>query len=238
MIRWLTTKAHGCIRNVLGRKNPFNPMRYWENRHERLFGSIRAVADIRLSEDENQRDYEENWRQLKDVILGTIGTSPVGKRLLDAGCGVGKVSLECQRLGFDIIGFDFSEIAIEQAQQRCEGRFHCAQLHEILVEDSVDIVICLDVLFHVVDDNLWESSLAALVNAIEPGSHIIILEFFPGKASSNEHIRWRSLAAYRDALARLDCSIEDTKQYLQPCAKKEKSLLLIRRNSIGASGIC
>ena len=92
-------------------------------------------------------DLEEN------MLLGLLKQSDSrGNRVLDVGCGSGEISLEIQRAGYDVVGLDFSQVAIDIAAKQglpC----HVVDVDEGIPFDDneFDFVWATDVLEHVFD---------------------------------------------------------------------------------------
>ena len=83
-------------------------------------------------------------------------------RVLDAGCGKGWLSGKLAEMGFLTTGVDISEAAIEFAKNRGLGSFYVSCLDQFSSPDVYDAVICMDVLFHILDDTLWENTILNL----------------------------------------------------------------------------
>jgi 2-polyprenyl-3-methyl-5-hydroxy-6-metoxy-1,4-benzoquinol methylase len=217
-----------AVRNLLGElmHNDFDPRSYWQQRHASLQGSIRAVGHIGLSEAENFKDYATNATHLHAALLARF-PEPKGRVLFDAGCGTGMVSAFCAELGFEIVGVDFSDVAIAQARKRVPRGIFTIGAFDQVSGPPADVVICFDVLFHILDGASWARGLEALANRLKPGGRMLILEHFPGTASSAQHVRWRSLDAYRQAAASLGLTLSQVDTYRLPHLGAEKSLLVL-----------
>ena len=48
-------------------------------------------------------------------VLSVLQPSP-GERILDVGCGIGMISLECRKRGSDVTAIDYSEVAVRMAR--------------------------------------------------------------------------------------------------------------------------
>jgi ubiquinone/menaquinone biosynthesis C-methylase UbiE len=107
--------------------------------------------------------------------------------ILDAGCGVGQWSLLLSiRLNAQVIGIDLIPKMIEMAEKR-------AKVFEIQNADfcvmnlanqgfknySFDLVICVTVLQHIVNEELWRRSIEELVRVTKPNGFIVIYEIAP-----------------------------------------------------------
>ncbi|CCE09036.1 Glycosyl transferase, group 1 [Bradyrhizobium sp. STM 3843] len=226
--RYSLSRQEQAVRRLLSSLNgaaAFDAQAYWEQRHASLQGSIRSVGHVGLGEAENQQDYATNAEHLCKALLDRF-PEPDGKLLLDAGCGIGLVSALCAGLGFDVIGVDFSETAIAQARVRVpQGSFIVGAFDQVSVP-PVDVAICMDVFFHILDDELWVRSFRTLAEKLKPGGRLLVLEHFPGKPSDAPHVRWRSLAAYRDAAALLGLTLGAVDTYRLQQIGADKTLLV------------
>lgn len=104
--------------------------------------------------------------------------SALGRRVLDAGCGVGNFfSAAAERIELGV-GIDLSPVNIADAKKRFADagniRFVQADLDEqaqALRDERFDTVVCLDVLEHLQDD---EALLKRLTQIVEPGGYVLI----------------------------------------------------------------
>jgi len=106
---------------------------------------------------------------------------PQGARVLDAGCGTGDHTVRLARRGYDCVGVDLSEPALEQArhlaaEHKVASRvsFVCCGLESLsLPQNGFDAVHCRGVLMHI---PRWEDALGQLCKVLRPGGKILILE--------------------------------------------------------------
>ena len=104
--------------------------------------------------------------------------SALGRRVLDAGCGVGNFfSAAAERVELGI-GVDLSPVNIADARKRFADHDNIRFLHADLDEQAqalrdarFDTVVCLDVLEHIEDD---AALLKRLAEIVEPGGHVLI----------------------------------------------------------------
>lgn len=102
----------------------------------------------------------------------------LGRRVLDAGCGVGNFfSALTDRVDLGV-GIDLSPVNIADARKRFTDHDNIRFLHadldeqaQALRDERFDTVVCLDVLEHIEDDATLLSRLAQIV---EPGGHVLI----------------------------------------------------------------
>jgi len=178
---------------------------YWVARHEDYRHKLAAVGDISSSEERNLELYAQKKRRVADLLKATSSLDLAGKTVLDAGCGIGMVSELFYVLGARVSGVDASPVAAEEAGLRCPGgEFQAASLLDFSFPGSFDIVFCLDVLYHVVDDENWKAVLAQLVRHAKTGGRIVIIDQHKAQPiSPADHVRFRTRQMYDEAMADL-----------------------------------
>lgn len=128
-------------------------------------------------------DFVEGADSLNALELGEVGEVE-GKNLLHLQCHFGMDTLNWARLGAHVTGMDFSESAIEQANQlaaRCslDARFLCCNLYDLPQKllGQYDIVFTsYGVLAWLPDIPRWAKIVASYV---KPGGFFNIAEFHP-----------------------------------------------------------
>lgn len=104
----------------------------------------------------------ENWRystgsdnpiDIEERIMFSLLPECHGGRLLDVGCGVGTISLELQKRGFEVYGIDFSSVAIEKAGEKGLNAIECDVDKGGIPfgDDYFDVVWAGDIVEHVFD---------------------------------------------------------------------------------------
>jgi SAM-dependent methyltransferase len=95
---------------------------------------------------------------------------PPGARVLDAGCGSGRTLDDLERYG-RVSGLDLSAEAVAVARER-HPDVRQGRVEAIPFDDgSFDLVTCLDVLEHTLDDR---RTLAELRRVTRPGGHLLL----------------------------------------------------------------
>ena len=86
-----------------------------------------------------------------DLVLKALGENLEGKRILDAGCGDGRVSYEISKKGAEVWGIDFSNRAISFAKLLApEVNFVVGDLKKIPFENNFfDDIVMVEVLEHI-----------------------------------------------------------------------------------------
>lgn len=208
-----------------------NPATYWDGRHRRFGDDLDGVGTAGLGESGNRRDYETKWEHLRSVLVSQ-GVEP--DELLDAGCGIGWFTERLLAAGHRPTAIDFSPAAVELARRRLgpASSVEVASLADYHAGRTFPLVICIDVLFHVVDDDQWRVTVANLGAHVASNGLLVIQEHLvdepaqvAGLAAS--HTRWRSEAMYRMVLDGWELLALD--HYMLPCEGQTKDLMLFRR---------
>jgi SAM-dependent methyltransferase len=209
-----------------------DPAQYWEARHQATSGGLDGVGLQGLGEAGNRLDYGEKWSQLEAVLRPLLRNDH--ETLLDAGCGIGFFGSRAANLGFDVLGVDFSESAIAQARSMYPTvEWRTGSLTSMgLSGREFDVVLCVDVLFHVTDRATWVASLSSLASHVATRGSLIIQEHLvvdsgDKSAQTSEHVRWRTVSDYLVALH--DWHLEQHVTYVLPAQGTTKDVLHFRR---------
>jgi len=208
-----------------------DPAAYWEGRHRRFEDALDGVGTIGLGEIGNRLDYETKWEHLRSVLVAQRFEPDA---LLDAGCGIGWFSEQLQRAGYTPTAIDFSPTAAELARARLgpDASVEVASLSDYHAGRTFPLVICIDVLFHVVNDDQWRASVANLGAHVAANGLLVIQDHLVDEPSeelcpTGSHTRWRSKAMYRAVLDGWELIAVD--HYLLPGEGQTKDLMAFRR---------
>lgn len=180
-----------------------DPVGFWEHRHAAL-DPWQSGGDRGLSTEENHEFYAFRLGRIIELVRRHAGAER-GKRILDAGCGRGHFSDGLRRCGHRVTGIDTSETAVAWATQHYGPYFEQSSLHGFRPRAIFDVVICIDVLFHILDDDLWRASLSALGRAAGAESFLLLTDSFgPRRFTLGNYIVHRSADEYDRALAEVD----------------------------------
>ena len=127
------------------------------NQVESYFDRTAADAWKRLTSDAPVSGIRATVRAGRDrmraTLLGWLPRDLAGKRLLDAGCGTGQLSIEAARRGADVYAVDLSPTLIEHARERLPSNL--PKQIEFAVGDMLapeqgdfDHIIAMDSLIH------------------------------------------------------------------------------------------
>jgi 2-polyprenyl-3-methyl-5-hydroxy-6-metoxy-1,4-benzoquinol methylase len=151
--------------------------------------------------------------------------------VLDAGCGTGLFTQRAAMLGFaKIDAVDFSATAAEVARRNAPtSTVRVAALDDLRSTERYDVVMCIDVLFHIVDNATWARSVRNLADLTAPYGALVIQDSLNAadEAQPAPHVRFRSLHAYQRELAEWVVDVHD--KYLLPNEAISKDLVLFRR---------
>jgi 2-polyprenyl-3-methyl-5-hydroxy-6-metoxy-1,4-benzoquinol methylase len=234
--RLISRKARGAWARLTRASGPgsryyADPARYWERRHQQFGDRLDGVGMKGLGEKGNREDYEAKWARLSAALADL---DLAGARVLDAGCGIGWFTARLAAAGYDVAGVDFSPTAIEAARRRLGDGVPLAvgSLDAYRGGQPFAIVVCIDVLFHVVDDGLWQATVANLAANVAPDGVLIVQDHLveapePVPDLAMQHTRWRSAAMYLDVLTGWDLIAHH--HYMLPREGQTKDLLVLRR---------
>lgn len=179
---------------------------YWVERHQRLRHNLSAVGDIASTEERNIALYAQKKRSVVDLLraMGTLDLSNAS--ILDAGCGTGMLAELFYALGGVVSGVDASPDAVDEARHRCPGgEFTAASLLDFRFERLFDFTLCIDVLYHIVDDENWQVVLSNLVSHTRRDGYLIFLDQYRDEpCSPASHVRFRTKTMYRELMSRMD----------------------------------
>ena len=119
------------------------------------------------------------------------------KRLLEPGCGGGRMIVEMAARGYEVAGFDLSEPAIKYVRKRLQRRnlhadIRTADMRDFSQTPKADIAYCLVNTFrHLLTEADAVSHLRSVAKALKPGGlYIIGLHLLPPDADEEDGERW------------------------------------------------
>jgi 2-polyprenyl-3-methyl-5-hydroxy-6-metoxy-1,4-benzoquinol methylase len=228
-----TRRLYRSVRARLGGSKPRryyeDPAAYWEQRHQRFGQELGGVGTLGLEESANERDYETKWEHITSAFA-TVGIA--GVDVLDAGCGNGWFTAHLRDTGFHPQAVDFSPTAVDLAREHVGPgvRIDVGELDGYQAGRRFPLVVCIDVLFHVTDDEKWRASVANLASHVEPGGHLVVQDHLTEQPEEPtdpaiRHTRWRTLDTYERALTGWEVVLHD--HYLLPGEGRAKDLMVL-----------
>ncbi|MCF3129351.1 MULTISPECIES: class I SAM-dependent methyltransferase [Streptomyces] len=173
---------------------------YWDIRH-REQDDLASGGHISLDRAGNELFYGLRLGALL-TLIGDLNSTIAPLFVLDAGCGKGHFARALARCGHRVDAFDASREAIERARAAAGGpRYTEARLDTWRSPWPYDVVLCVDVLFHVLDDAEWAAGLRNLASLVRVTGRLIVTdEDVRVPRPRGDYIVHRPTAAYRAEL--------------------------------------
>jgi SAM-dependent methyltransferase len=189
-----------------------DPVSFWEQRHARS-DAWRSGGDRGLSPEENFEFYAYRLGRVVELVRRHGGPDrPL--RILDAGCGRGHFTDGLTRCGHRVTGIDSSETAVEWARGHYGPYFELSELSRYRPAQLFDVMLCIDVLFHVLDDDAWRRALEAFARYARAEATMIFTDALgPQRFPLGNYIIHRSRDEYQSALADSDFELVETMPY-------------------------
>jgi SAM-dependent methyltransferase len=190
----------------------FDPKDYWDER-------LRASYDLTGV---GHRSYDATYnrwlyRRKGDRLRAALGPMPGGFRALDIGSGTGWVIEQLHAAGAaQVTGMDITETAVERLALRFPGDafLRAAVGVDPLPPGPYDVVTAMDVLFHITDDATWAASLADIGAQLAPAGRLLLTDGLgPTDQVPAQHVRFRSLARYREAAEAAGLLVQTVEAY-------------------------
>lgn len=176
---------------------------YWDRRHRKA-DNLAAGGHIGFDRGSNAMLYAVRSARLVEVLgAGNDLVAPL--RVLDAGCGQGLFSRTLGSFGHTVDGIDTSTYAVEtcRAQSGPTENYHVSALEDWSPPYLYDAVLSIDVLYHIMEDEEWERSVANLASLVRLGGLIGLVDHDADEAKVwADYQKTRPTSAYRDALSR------------------------------------
>lgn len=144
---------------------------------------MRTWTEIVAANPDHSEDYAQRWKNFvaegKDIdgeARFIDAMAPRGARLLDAGCGTGRVGGELARRGHTVVGVDIDPVLIGHARQDFpDCSWQVGDLAEGQVpEGTFDIVFCAGNVITFLAPAGRRPALAALAGALAPTGRLVI----------------------------------------------------------------
>jgi 2-polyprenyl-3-methyl-5-hydroxy-6-metoxy-1,4-benzoquinol methylase len=188
----------------------FDPRSYWESRLDSDWSQL-GVGHASLGRSLNAWQYRLRQERFVDAVR-QAGFTPQSSRVLDVGSGTGEYIRAWEDLGAaDITGLDLTEAAVKRLRGSFPGhRFVQGDITETVeaLTGSFEAISCMDVLFHVTDDQKYSAALGNVARLLEPGGFLVWSDFFVhGREVNGGHIVWRTLRHAEEAVQRAGLDI-------------------------------
>jgi len=102
-----------------------------------------------------------------------------GTRVLDVGCGHGRISNRLAILGAEVIGVDVVDRFLEEAEKEAargwvEVRYARGDMRELVLAEPVDVVVCWFATFGYYDDRDLRRTLERFRASLRPGGRLVL----------------------------------------------------------------
>lgn len=139
---------------------------WWEEYFDECFLLVEGVKPKEVNE--RSVDFIENVFQL-----------PKDGRILDLGCGYGRIAIELAKRGYQVVGLDRSSKLLQMArelaqQENIEIELVEADMREIKYRDEFDGVLSWDTSFGYFSDQENERVLKLIARALKPGGKLLL----------------------------------------------------------------
>lgn len=179
-------------------------LNYWDSLHREHPGQFAAVGYAALGEGFNREAYRRLRIPALRRLLGRHGVRP--RTLLEAGVGTGAYAGLWRELGvMEWVGVDISKAAVATLRTRFpEGEFYVLDLARprSLGSRTFDLVTAIDVLYHIVADDDFESALTWLGRRVNEQGHLVVSDVFTDSPWGRRfpHVKRRPMVIYETIL--------------------------------------
>lgn len=181
----------------------FYPRTYWE---DRLAGStgLEGVGYLGLGQDFNLWMYRLRRSVFTEVARRYIPDIPTSK-VLDVGSGTGfYLDRWAELQATDVMGSDLTSVATERLRISYPGipiqRMDISGT-TLPITGPFDVISCMDVLFHVVQEGGLEQAFINFKKLLRPGGYLVFSDNLPhNEALSSVHFKSRSFKDYMQLL--------------------------------------
>ncbi len=180
---WLR-RGYQALRGRHGATAAFDGSRdYWERRYA-AGGNSGAGSYDKLAE-------------FKAEVLNEFVSDSGIRRVIEFGCGDGnQLALATYP---EYLGFDVSETAIEQCRQRfADDKTRAFGLMQDYAGETADLALSLDVIYHLVEDSVYEDYMRVLFAAAERYVIVYSSDSDENSRLQSPHVRHRRFSAWVD----------------------------------------
>ena len=183
------------------RGGDYDAARYWRDRFLRHGTSLKSVGDEGLDEQANAEMYEMASERLIHLIRKHVPPPLSGQRVLEVGCGTGHYTQRLSALGFsDYSGLDITDVFFDELRSRHPTfHFQLGDITEPLSDTGFHVVLCIDVIEHIVTREKFNRAMANLRSAVTPGGVLLLAPVNPRGMRALFYVRFWSETDVRSA---------------------------------------
>tara|TARA_Y100001973_G_C5196782_1_gene334815 strand:+ start:1511 stop:2113 length:603 start_codon:yes stop_codon:yes gene_type:complete len=154
--------------------------------------TLESAKHVALTTDTNNPDkFNQETDYLVSVLLENFSNSK-GRKWLDYGCGMGRVSLEIiKKYGDPVVGYDTSQSMLYWANQYIKNQFFTPSME--LPKSKFDIIVCAFCLQHVENVEKEVENIFSLLDS--SGSFVLLNErfrFVPNGLTDENFVIWEN----------------------------------------------
>jgi len=147
---------------------------------ERLLRSVRSMFDAQQQVRHYEHGATEGPTNAERWLLAML---PGRGRVLDLGCGAGRVTITLARQGYDIVGADISPGLLQYAHMRCQGQSFNA--HFVLIDPlrlpfshaSFDAILAFKIYCYIPTRAARLQYLATVGSFLRPGASLLLTQY-------------------------------------------------------------
>jgi len=177
-----------------GKGNDYDAARYWRDRFVRHGSSLKSVGDEGLDEMANARMYADARERVGQLVLKSGMSDPGRIKVLEIGCGNGFYTQLLDELGIrDFCGLDITDVFFPMLQKQYPAyKFIQGDVTSDVPQANFDLVLCIDVIEHIVTPEKFRAAMANLDRALRPGGHLFIAPVIASGRRSLFYVRFWS----------------------------------------------
>jgi SAM-dependent methyltransferase len=196
----------------------FEARRFWDDRFNRYGTSLRGAGMDGLSEEENDRMYQEAARVLLKTFASQ-GAELATARVLEIGCGPGFYTRLMSANGVrSYVGVDITDVLFPKLKAEFpDFVFIKADVTADQLPGEYDVIFVIDVLEHILTTDALDRALGNVQRVLAPGGLLVI---GPSMDRERRHLYYVHFWSVEDVRSRLpdlreEAAVEFRKGYLQ-----------------------
>lgn len=126
---------------------------------------------------------------------------PANAKCLDYGCGTGDFTRMISAMGLNVLGYDPSSAVIDVAHGQGvprNARF-TTRIEDLTAHGPYQLTLAVTVFQHILDDASLHSAIERVVQCMDNGGHLVLIESCTQATPQSAHVRGRTAEAWHDA---------------------------------------